>query len=504
MHLALSADVTVTGKSTFTNLADAEDPAQNLVGIAQSASQGAITARQLDARPVMRTGEVLETVPGVVISQHSGEGKANQYYLRGFNLDHGTDFATTVAGHAGQHADARPRPRLLGPELPDPRAGRAACSSRRGRTSPIRATSPRPARRTSTTPTRWRGRSSASAAAARASAARWPPRRRQPALVTCSAASRFSTTTDRGIEPDDFRKVNGLVRYSQGDAVERLLDHRHGLSRPLELDRPGSRARAIDEGIDRPLRHASTRPTAATSYRYSGSFEWQRTRGNASTKLTAFGIGYDLNLFSNFTYFLDDPDRTATSSSRPTTASSAGARLTHRRLGRWAGRSVQNTFGVQLRNDDIANRRPVSHARAPTARDGARGSRCCRRASAASRRTRPTWTPWLRTLAGVRVDGYRFDVDAGDPANSGTRRRRPGQPEGRRVFGPWRGTELYVNAGLGFHSNDARGATITRRSGDRRCPPTRVTPLARARGAEVGVRTRAHSASADRACRSGR
>ena len=46
----------------------------------------------------MRTGEVLETVPGVVISQHSGEGKANQYYLRGFNLDHGTDFATTVAG----------------------------------------------------------------------------------------------------------------------------------------------------------------------------------------------------------------------------------------------------------------------------------------------------------------------------------------------------------------------------------------------------------------------
>jgi len=98
LHLALSADVTVTGRSTFTNLADAENPAQNLVGIAQSASQGAITARQLDARPMTRAGEVLETVPGVVISQHSGEGKANQYYLRGFNLDHGTDFATTVAG----------------------------------------------------------------------------------------------------------------------------------------------------------------------------------------------------------------------------------------------------------------------------------------------------------------------------------------------------------------------------------------------------------------------
>jgi hypothetical protein len=85
MYLAMSAEVTVTGKATFTNLADVEDPTRSLVGIAQSASQGAITARQLQARPVMRAGEVLETVPGVVISQHSGEGKANQYYLRGFN-----------------------------------------------------------------------------------------------------------------------------------------------------------------------------------------------------------------------------------------------------------------------------------------------------------------------------------------------------------------------------------------------------------------------------------
>ncbi len=98
LHLAMNADVIVTGTSTFTNLADAERPAENLVGIGQSASQGAITAQQLQARPMMRAGEVLETVPGVIISQHSGEGKANQYYLRGFNLDHGTDFATTVAG----------------------------------------------------------------------------------------------------------------------------------------------------------------------------------------------------------------------------------------------------------------------------------------------------------------------------------------------------------------------------------------------------------------------
>src|SRR5713101_6477645 len=98
LHLALNADVTVTGKRVFANLADAENPAENLVGIAQAASQGAVTAAQLEDRPMSRPGEVLETVPGVIITQHSGEGKANQYFLRGFNLDHGTDFAATVAG----------------------------------------------------------------------------------------------------------------------------------------------------------------------------------------------------------------------------------------------------------------------------------------------------------------------------------------------------------------------------------------------------------------------
>jgi outer membrane receptor protein involved in Fe transport len=98
MHLSLNAEVVVVGKRTFTNLADAENPAEDLVGIASSASQGAITAKQLDVRPFMRQAEVLETVPGVIITQHSGEGKANQYFLRGFNLDHGSDFALTVAG----------------------------------------------------------------------------------------------------------------------------------------------------------------------------------------------------------------------------------------------------------------------------------------------------------------------------------------------------------------------------------------------------------------------
>lgn len=123
LALALNADVLVTASTTFPNLADIENPEDNLVGIAGAASQAAVTSAQIESRPTMRAGEVLETIPGLIVSQHSGEGKANQYYLRGFNLDHGTDFSTTVAGVPGAHTHRRSRARLRRRQFLDPRAG---------------------------------------------------------------------------------------------------------------------------------------------------------------------------------------------------------------------------------------------------------------------------------------------------------------------------------------------------------------------------------------------
>ena len=122
LAVALSADIVITAPRTFRNIAEIESPAENLVGIAAAGSEGAITGAQLAVRPINRATEVLETVPGMIISQHSGEGKANQYYLRGFNLDHGFDFAQTIAGipvnmpthaHAQGYADSN----FLIPEL---------------------------------------------------------------------------------------------------------------------------------------------------------------------------------------------------------------------------------------------------------------------------------------------------------------------------------------------------------------------------------------------------
>src|SRR5471032_1836410 len=70
----------------------------NAVGTSDAASQGVITTDLIVNRPALRTGELLEFVPGLIVTQHSGDGKANQYFLRGFNLDHGTDFAVSVDG----------------------------------------------------------------------------------------------------------------------------------------------------------------------------------------------------------------------------------------------------------------------------------------------------------------------------------------------------------------------------------------------------------------------
>src|SRR5690348_16649214 len=72
--------------------------AQDLTGVAPSANMGTVGAADLDLRPLLRPGEIVENIPGVIITQHSGSGKANQYFLRGFNLDHGTDLAIDLDG----------------------------------------------------------------------------------------------------------------------------------------------------------------------------------------------------------------------------------------------------------------------------------------------------------------------------------------------------------------------------------------------------------------------
>lgn len=483
MLLALSADVVVTGRSTFRNVADAQNPAENLVGIAVSASQGAITAAQLEARPMMRPGEILETVPGLIVSQHSGEGKANQYYLRGFNLDHGTDFSTTVAGvpvntptgaHAHGYADASFLiPELVsgvqfkkGPYFADEGDFSAAGAANINYVNVL----DRPMVNVSAGQGGW-GRLFAAGS----------PALGKGHLLAAVELNRNDGPWDR---PDNYRKVNGVMRFSQGTAQNGFSIT--GMGYWANWDSTDQvPVRAIDSGaISRfGLIDPSDRGEAD---RQSVVADLQRPVGPGSLRASAYVMRNSLDLFSNFTYFLDDPvngDQFEQAEKRLAT----GARAAYRQLGHLFERHVESTAGLQIRHDALSPvglYRTTGGRRTATTREDEAGQTM----TAVFAQSEIEWTPKFRTTFGLRADMYQFSVTSDLPANSGSGSDAMASPKFGAVLSPWVGTELYANAGMGYHSNDARGAvtTIDPATGDATDP---VTPLVRAKGAEFGLRT---------------
>ena len=482
LRMALSAEVNVASRRTFVNLADVENPTESLVGIAQAASQGAITARQLDIRPIMRVGEVLETVPGLIASSHAGGGKANQYFLRGFNLDHGTDFAQTIAGlpvnmpsHA--HGQGYSDINFMLPELVSGvQYSKGPYFAEQGDFATAGAANTNYVTVLSRPILRLEAGGQGYARAVAAAS---------PAAGSGHLLLAFEGAHNDGpwLVPDDFQKLNGVVRYSHGDAIDGFVltgMGYHGQWTSTDT----IPQRAIDQGIVG--RFGTLDPTdGGTTYRYSVSGDWQHATGDTITRATAYGIGYDLTLFSNFTYYLDDPlhgDQHEQKDHRFIT----GGALSHRRLAQWKGRHVQNTFGVSVRNDDISTL-ALYHTQSRVRLSTTSQAAVLETTGAAYAQNDTVWLPWLRTTAGLRGDVTRFRVDALQADNSGVTSAGIFSPKGSVAFGPWKGTEFYVNGGSGFHSNDARGVLATRDPAGN--PVKSVTPLVQANGAEAGVRT---------------
>ena len=328
-------------------MADIENPAENLVGIASAASQGAITAVQLEARPVMRAGEVLETVPGMIVSQHSGEGKANQYYLRGFNLDHGTDFATTVAGvpvntPTGAHAHGYSDISFLIPELVSGvQFKKGPYFADEGDFSAAGAANinyvnrlERPLVRVSAGNDGW-GRVFGAAS----------PRVGAGHLL---GAIELNHNDGPWVRPDHYQKVNGVLRYSQGD-------NRNGFSVTgmgywADWDSTDQVAeRAIASGLISRFGFLDGTDGGKTN-RQSVAVELQRSIGPSSIRATGFLLHNSLNLFSNFTYFLDDAEN-GDQFEQAERRTAAGGRVTYRRLGHFFERHTESAVGVQVRRD---------------------------------------------------------------------------------------------------------------------------------------------------------
>lgn len=455
----------------------------NDVGVAQSASQGFVSKDSLAAQPVYRTGELLESVPGLIVTQHSGEGKANQYFMRGFNLDHGTDLAITIDGmpvnmrthgHGQGYADTN----FIIPEFV------RGLTYRKG---PYFASEG----------------DFASAGAVhldivdrleknfgqieigsfghrRAVTGMSAPVGATGNLLVGGEYVMFDGPWER---PDEVRRLNALMRYSSGSydngfAVTAMAYAGEWFATsqvPL---------RAVESGlIDR---FGTLDPTdGGTAQRYSLSMRWHETTADTATRVNAYAIKSGLRLYNNFTYFLNDPvngDQFKQVDDRIIAGGSASKTY----FTTWGGSfRTETTLGVQTRYDDIEvglfntkERKVLSTVRDDSVQEGSVG---------VFGSTTVRWTEWLRTTAGIRGDLYWTDVKSSLAANTGSEADTILSPKFGLVLGPWANTELYFNAGTGFHSNDARGVvtTIDPVSG----LPTSPTPfLVRSRGAEAGVR----------------
>ena len=285
------------------------------------------------------------------------------------------------------------------------------------------------------------------------------------------------------VRGDDYRRLNGVVRYSVGDALNAWSLTAMGYGGSWQATDQAPR-RAIAAGT-LPLFGGVDETSGGETARVSLSGDWQRTTPQGLTRASAYVMRYGLDLFSNFTYFLDDPEH-GNQFQQSDRRIVSGGRVSHRLASSLRGRPSELVFGADLRHDAIgrlallhtARRQPLSVTRA---------DRVSQTSVSGYLQHEVQWTPWMRSSAGLRLDRFQFDVDAGLPENSGTAGTGLASPKASLVFGPWRATELYVNAGYGYHSNDARGTTLTVDPATG-APASRVTPMARARGAEVGAR----------------
>lgn len=459
----------------------------NAVGTSDAASQGAIEAGLLRSRPALRPGEILEFVPGVIVTQHTGDGKANQYFLRGFNLDHGTDFATSVNGmptnlptHA--HGQGYSDLNFLIPELVQrveyrkgpyyakggdfSLAGAADIAYRTGFDRPFLDVG-----------IGQRGF-----------------RRHVAGGSTDMGSGRtllgaFEVMGHDGpwVVPQGLKRHNGVVTLSGvGD------------SSSWQLSLMGYQAKwtATDQVPERLLnepgfnRYGSLDPTAGgDTSRHSVSGQWSHNDAQGGVwRAQAYVVRYAMDLYSNFTYALERPaagDQFAQKDERTVWGGQFSYAMSHGLFERIA----RSEFGLQWRTDkarvglyDAVARRITEVVREDDVQQTLVGVYA---------QNVLEWTPWLRTIAGVRVDHKRAQVDALSlTVNGGTAQDSQASPKLSLILGPWRKSEFFVNAGTGFHSNDARGATIRLdpRSGE---SAPRVPLLVAGRGAELGFRTEA-------------
>jgi len=503
--LPIRISMSVRTVNTTVNVQGREE---DLIGIADSSTQGTVGAKELEDRPILRSGEVLEAVPGLIITQHAGGGKANQYYLRGFSLDHGTDFAIFIddmplnlPSHA--HGEGYSDMNIVIPEFVK------RVNFEKG---PYYANIG----------------NYGSAGAAHVEYFKTLPKNfiqfeggtYDYGRAVFGASHKLGAGNllyggelyyDNGpwTHPDAFTKMNGVLTYSQGDDANGLSVTTRGYHGQWHSSDQIPVSAVSLVGL-----YGTLDPTdGGHSQRYSLQPEWHYQAVNSATKISAYVFYYDLDLFSDFTYFLIDPvhgDQFEQQDRRWV----AGFDAHHTVFTQWAGRKMENTIGLQLRNDWINNGLYASQNRVRMAKIDYDTDEATPPVLPATReRDRFTntivgfyaqnkiqWTSKIRSVLALRGDDEKFIVHSlaysanVNAANSGSATKFLPSPKATLVFGPWANTEFYAQGGFSFHSNDGRGTTQTVEpiSADDPYPNTpapKTPPLVQTKGGEIGVRS---------------
>ncbi|MBK6740278.1 MAG: TonB-dependent receptor [Haliea sp.] len=460
----------------------------NLVGQAITASQGLVSQDEIALRPLLRTGDVLELVPGMVVTQHSGTGKANQYFLRGFNLDHGTDFATYVDGmpvnmRTHGHGQGYTDLNFVIPETIETLAYKKG---------PYYADVS--------------DFSSAGSAHMR-TADQFDDGLLEVGagenafyrMVLLDSVSLLEGTGTYALEAngydgpwsdikEDVQKFNLLLKYARslgdGEASVSVMAYDNKWNSPDQIP-----LRAVEDGTIDELGSIDDK-LGGKSRRFSLAGRWQNEQWDASV----YAIRYTLNLWSNFTYFLDDEvngDQFEQKDERWL----YGGKSDYRQELTLAGLPVVNRYGAEYRYDDIdevglyktEGQKRLGPVRSDSVDEWNIGIYA---------ENQIAWNDNVRSVLGARYEYFNFDVhsridrningiDLG--ANSGQENDDQLSLKGSLIYTFNSEWESYLSIGQGLHSNDARGTTATVDPGDGSAISP-VDPLVDSLGYEVGLR----------------
>lgn len=452
--------------------------AEPLLDQIRSASEGHVGADDLTLAPLLRVGELAEVVPGMVATQHSGSGKANQYFLRGFNLDHGTDFSASLDGvplnmrthgHGQGYLDLN----FMIPEMiasadyrKGPYAVEAGDFSSAGGVefSSLERFKDNVIELTGGEHGYARGLIAASIDTATGS------------LTAALDLTRYDGPWQRD-ENTRQDKVWVTWNTTLGDVATRWVLQAYESDWDATDQIP---ERAVESGLLSRFGNLDDDLGGKTRrYALTGRFDF------TTWEMTAYVIDYRLDLFSNFTYFLDDNqngDEFAQHDSRSVFGLSA------RGEEKFSVRSLDANavWGTEIRHDaidDLGLDRTVARARVTRLRDDVVEE------SSIAAYASVDWalTPRVALSTGARIDHYFWDVDATQPLNSGNGDDYQVSPKVSlryRVADPF---AIFINYGRGMHSNDVRGTTIRvdPLTGE---PADAVPGLVPSDGAEFGLR----------------